>query len=120
MRISLCLSVSSERKAAVKCMASSFFRGDLRALILEPKGGRVLLQLVRLNLLSSLQQDVLEAHHVARLSEGPWNYLSSAVFETATEQVKRVDRLEASGPRLKYDALKKLAGMVCFMQTSPH
>lgn len=46
---------------------------------------QVLLQYAKLNLLSSLQQDVLEAHHVARLSERPWSYLTSALFETATE-----------------------------------
>lgn len=80
----------------------------------------MLLQYVLLRLLSSLQQDVLEAHHVARLSEGPWNYLSSAVFQSATERVKRIYRLEASGARLKYDALKKLAVMVCFMHSSPY
>lgn len=99
-------------------MASCFLRGDLRALILEPKGGKVLLQYVMLDLLSSLQKDVPEARHVARLSEGPWNCLTSALFETATEKVKRVYRLEASGARLKYDSVKKLAVMVCFMQSS--
>lgn len=71
-------------------MMSCFLRGDLRSLILESKGGKVLLQYVKLNLLSSLQQDVLEAGHVARLSERPWSSLTSALFETATERVKRV------------------------------
>lgn len=55
---------------------------------------------------------------MARLSEGPWNYLTSALLETATERVKRVYKLGASGARLKYDSLKKLAVVVCFMQSS--
>lgn len=46
VKIGVCLSVSWERKAAVECMASCFLRGELRALILEPKGGKGLLQFV--------------------------------------------------------------------------
>lgn len=44
----------------------------------------MLLQYVVLNLLSSLQQDVIETCHVARLSKGPRNYVTLAPFETAT------------------------------------
>lgn len=55
---------------------------------------------------------------MVRLSEGPWNYLTSALLETATERVKRVYKLGASDARLKYDSLKKLAVVVCFMQSS--
>lgn len=43
-------------------MVPSFLRDELRTLILEPKGGKVLLQYVMLKMLSSLQQDVIEAH----------------------------------------------------------
>lgn len=73
----------------------------------------MLLQYIMLNLLSSLLQDVIEACRVARLSKGPHNYVTLAPFETATKRVKSIYRLEASGARLKYDALKKEAVMVC-------
>ena len=65
-------------------MPFSFLIGNLRALTLEPKGGKRLLQYIMFNLLSPLQQDVLETCHVARLSKGPDNYVTLAPFETAT------------------------------------
>lgn len=48
------------------------------------KRGKVLLEYIMLNLLSSLQQDVIETCRVARLSKGPHNYVTLAPFETAT------------------------------------
>lgn len=62
-------------------MPSSFLIRNLRALTLEPKGEKVLLLYIKLNLTSSLQQDGVETHHVARLSKGPRNYVTSAPFE---------------------------------------